>query len=119
MNIYLVDDSDLLRERLIGIIAETPGIKIVGQADNVDSAISDIKNLKPDLIFLDIRLPDGSGIDLLRAIKKTKGLPKIIMLTNYPYTQYEKKCKEYGADHFLDKSSDFDRIPDLLKHGIK
>ena len=115
MNIFIVDDSDLLRERLIGIIAETAGINIIGQADSVESAISGINSSKPDIIFLDIRLPDGSGIDVLKAIKKNGEFPKIIMLTNYPYIQYENKCRELGADYFLDKSSDFNRISDLLE----
>ncbi len=114
MKIYIVDDSDLLRERLIGMIAETDDVNIIGQSESAKVAISEIISKKPDLVFLDIRLPSGSGIEILEAIKNTSNAPTVVMLTNYPYAQYEKKCRDLGADHFLDKSRDFELIPALI-----
>ena len=73
----------------------------------------------PDAVILDIRLPRKSGIEVLRDIKKDKPSPVVIILTNYPYPQYQKECTEAGADYFLNKSTEFNKIADVLKNLTK
>ena len=111
MRIVLVDDSDIVRERLRAILN---GVEIVGEARDSLEAIDSIQELKPDVVILDIRLPNGSGIDVLQHIKESNPSTKVIMLTNYPYPQYRRKCLEAGADFFLDKSTEFDRLSEVL-----
>jgi DNA-binding NarL/FixJ family response regulator len=104
------------------MLDELAGIEIVGQAENVAEAISAIQNLQPDVVILDIRLPDGNGIDVLRNIKQDGVGPMVIILTNYPYPGYRQRCLNAGADFFLDKSTEFDQIPALferLKRGSR
>lgn len=60
-------------------------------------------------------MPRGNGIEVLTEIKKGKTDPRIIMLTNYPYTAYRLKCIEAGVDFFFDKSAEFDRVPEVVK----
>jgi two-component system response regulator DevR len=69
-----------------------------------------INEFDPDVVILDIRMPGGSGIDVLKTIKKKNEVPVIIMLTNYPHSQYRDKCMQNGADFFFDKSIDFKEI---------
>jgi DNA-binding NarL/FixJ family response regulator len=110
INVFIADDSLIVREHLVTMLDELAGIEIVGQAENVTEAISAIRRLQPDVVILDIRMPGGSGIDVLQDIKQDKTAPIVIILTNYPYAGYRKKCLQAGADFFLDKSSEFDQI---------
>jgi DNA-binding NarL/FixJ family response regulator len=115
IEVFLADDSLVVREHLVAMLDELAGIHIVGQAENVADAISGIRNLRPDVVILDIRMPDGSGIDVLQNIKQDSTAPMVIILTNYPYPGYRRKCLDAGADFFLDKSTEFDQIPKLLE----
>jgi DNA-binding NarL/FixJ family response regulator len=118
MKVLIVDDSALVRKRLFGMLSEIPKIEIAGQAQNAQEAIESIQKLKPDVAIMDIRLPDRSGIEVLKIIKKDTPAPLVIILTNYPYPQYRKKCMEAGADYFFDKSSEFEKVLDVLKRLI-
>ena len=72
-----------------------------------------ISRLQPDAVILDIRMPGGSGIDVLKKIKKNYPSTLVIMFTNYPTAQYRKRCLDLGTDFFFDKSTEFDKIPNL------
>lgn len=115
MKVFIVDDSTVLRERVIEMLSELPEIEIIGHAQNVSEALSAIKKLNPDVVILDIRIPGGSGMDVLEDIKKEKEAPMVIILTNYPYPQYRKKCLGLGADYFFDKSTEFEKVTELFK----
>jgi DNA-binding NarL/FixJ family response regulator len=120
VRVLIADDSVIVRERLVSMLSEFSGIEIVGQARDATEAIDAIRRLRPDVVILDIRMPGGSGIDVLRAIKKgRKAVPRVIMLTNFPYSQYRKKCMDAGADFFFDKSSEFENVAHVLKHHYK
>lgn len=115
MKILIVDDSELLRERLISLISELPKIEKIAQAQDAKEAMTSFKEFNPDVVVLDIRLSEGNGIDVLQKIKEQNaGLP-VIMFTNYPYPQYRKKCIQAGADFFFDKSTEFPKVIDVLK----
>jgi len=113
--VLIVDDAPLVRERLKAMLGELDDIETVAEAQDQPEALNSIRELNPDVVILDIRMPRGNGIDVLQSIKKHNSFPLVIMLTNYPYPQYQKKCLEAGADFFFDKSTEFDRIPVVLK----
>ena len=115
MKVFIADDSQVLRERLDEMLSELPGIEIMGYAQDVPEAITSIKKLNPDVVILDIRMPGGSGVDVLQDIKKKKNTPIVIVLTNYPYPQYRKKCMDLGADFFFDKSAEFEKVTKVFK----
>lgn len=119
MKVFIVDDSLVLRERLEEMLSDLPTIEIMGYAQDVSEAITSIKKLNPDVVILDIRMPGGSGIDVLQDIKKDNQAPVVIMLTNYPYPQYRKKCMDLGADFFFDKSTEFEKINAIFKQMIE
>ena len=119
MKVLIADDSVLLRERLTAMISELPGIQVIGQAENAQNAINSIRILKPDVTILDIRMPGGNGFEVLENIKKDKWHPLMIVLTSYPYPQYKKKCLDSGADYFFDKSTEFQKVIEVLKKFIK
>lgn len=115
IKVFIADDSLIVQEHLITLLDELAGIEIVGQAEHVAEAINVIGNLQPDVVILDIRMPGGSGIDVLQNIKQDGVGPMVIILTNYPFPGYRQKCLQDGADFFLDKSTEFDQIPALVE----
>ena len=115
VRVFIVDDSAIIRERLNTILSELKGIEIIGQAKGSTEAEEAIPKLKPDVVILDIRMHGGNGIEVLKNIKKDKNSPLVIMLTNYPYPQYRKKCKDAGANFFFDKSTEFEKVIEVFK----
>lgn len=115
MNVFIVDDSSVVRDRLREMLSEIKEVKIFGEAENVKEALGMLKDTSPDLIVLDIRLKEGNGFDLLKVIKQSHPNLKVIMLTNYPYPQYRERALEMGADHFFDKSVDFEKVIKIIK----
>ena len=116
--VYVVDDSDFVRERLIEMLSELEEVEIVGETGDPQEALAAIGEMVPDAVILDIRLPGKSGVEVLRDLKKEKPSPIVIILTNYPYPQYRKECTEAGADYFLNKSTEFNKIAEVL-NGLK
>jgi len=117
MRVFVADDSAPVRERIESLLREIPDIEVVGHAEDSLAARLLITALQPDVVILDINMPGGSGIEVLHDIKRLSPSPKVIMLTNYSQPQYRARCLEEGADHFFDKSTEFDRIRDVLGTG--
>ena len=119
IRVFVVDDSAIVAQKIKEILSEIKRVEVVGEATNAADAICYIDKLCPDAVTLDIRLNGVSGIDVLECIKKDKTPPKVIVLTNYPYPQYRKKCMDAGADYFFDKSSEFGTVIEVLKKLIQ
>jgi DNA-binding NarL/FixJ family response regulator len=115
MRVFIADDSRVVVERLADLLAEVPGTQLVGQAGDVGEAINAIQEMKPDALILDLQMPGGSGLDVLRAIRSSNPRIYVLICTNYPYPQYREECLTAGADLFLDKSAEFAKIPAILK----
>src|SRR5467141_1751060 len=113
--LLLVDDSRPVRQRLASLIAELPGVEVVGQAGRVGEAIRKIDRLRPQIVVLDISLPDGTGLEVLRAIRKQRPFPRVIMLTNFTEAAYRDKCLQLGAEYFFDKSAQFDQAVEVIR----
>ena len=115
LKVFISDDSATVRERLVTMALDLPEVDVVGQADDAPRSLGAIRQTRPDVVILDIRMPGGNGIEVLREVKKMNPAPRVIMLTNYAYAQYREKCEEAGADFFFDKSTEFDQIPLALE----
>jgi DNA-binding NarL/FixJ family response regulator len=113
--VFIVDDSPVVRDRLLAMISELPNVEVVGQADVAFEAINSIRRLRPSVVVLDISMPGGSGMYVLETVKKDQPVPVVIMLTNFAHEQYRQKCLQLGADYFFDKSTEFDRVTQVLR----
>ena len=114
MKIFIADDSALVRERLAALVSEVEDIELIGQTGDAHGAIEAIQRLRPDVVILDIRMPGGTGLQVLEAVKRREVAPVVIVLTAFPYPQYRKKCLEAGAEFFFDKATEFDHIAQVL-----
>jgi len=118
IDVFIVEDSPLVIERLENLISELPFVKIIGKAQNLESALMGVNLHKPQVAIIDIHLkedaPDVNGMDLLPILRKINPSIVLIMLTNFSDPKYQEKCLSLGADYFLDKSIDFTRISDIL-----
>jgi DNA-binding NarL/FixJ family response regulator len=114
--VLLVDDSRIVRERLRALISELHGVDVIGEAGNVAEGIRKIRRLRPDIVVLDISMPDGNGIQVLEAIKRPRRIgPQIIMLTNFAHEAYRERCIELGAEYFFDKSAEFEEAVHMIR----
>ncbi len=113
-HVLIVDDSEQIRERLAALLTESSQIRLVGQAGDSHEAMKSIALLRPDTVILDIRLPGSSGIEVLKQIKARYPQIQVIMLTNYDYAMYRQQCRRLGADHFLNKTREFEKIVNAI-----
>ena len=119
MKVFIADDSNIVRARLLMTLGDIKGIEIVGQAQDGYSALQKIRTLKPDVVILDIQMPGVDGIQVLKQIKQHQPDTTVIMLTNYPYLVVKIKCLSAGADHFFDKSTEVDALYKVIQKLAK
>jgi DNA-binding NarL/FixJ family response regulator len=115
LSILIVDDNLGFISRIIGLLDGVDNISSIHTACNSDEAFKLLDEEKPDIALLDIQLPGKSGISILKQIKDSSGNCQVIMLTNNTGDYYRQQCKRLGADHFLDKTNDFDLVPGIVK----
>jgi two-component system LytT family response regulator len=109
MRVLIVDDERLARKELSSLLSQMKEIEIVGEAVNADDAISKIKELQPDLLFLDIQMPGKTGFDLLQELENA---PDVIFTT--AYDEYALRAFEVNALDYLLKPIQPERLKDCL-----
>ena len=112
--VLIVDNSFLIIDRLIDMLKEAASVEIIFTATNFNEAVDILKINKTDIVLLDIQLPGENGIELLKYIMKTYSGIKVVMLSNLVSKYYQQLCKKEGAVNFIDKSKDFDLIPEIV-----
>ena len=83
LRVFLVDDHEVVRRGVADLLEEDEGLSVVGQAGSVSQALARIPALKPDVAVLDVRLPDGNGIELARELRSKLPELNCLMLTSY------------------------------------
>jgi two-component system LytT family response regulator len=109
MKALIVDDEPLARRELRRLLTAFPWIQVVGEAADVDEALSQIDKLAPALVFLDVQMPGGTGFDLLAQLER---LPRVIFTTAYDH--YAVKAFEVSAVDYLLKPIEPDRLAAAL-----
>jgi CheY-like chemotaxis protein len=121
MNILIADDSQIIRTTLQRMISSFKDNVEFHFAENVQEAINCLSQIQIEVVILDIRMPGGSGFDVLKEAKKQKKVPMVIMLTNYASDSYRYKAEKEGTDYFFDKSTDYEKLIQVLndKENLK
>ena len=119
MKVFLVEDSAMLRERLEALLTAIPGVRVVGHAAEAGPAIEGILAAGADAVVLDIQLAQGSGFDVLRALRERASHIAVYVLTNFASDGYRKAAERLGARGFFDKSNDIAALRDALAAGAE
>src|SRR5262245_4619983 len=114
IRVFVADDSIVLRERVLEMLRDIPGVEVLGCAEDGLHAIDCIRQLRPDAVVLDIQMPRGTGLDVLKNIHAVDGVPLFVVFTNFPYPQYRKRAMECGARYFFDKTTEFEKLRELF-----
>ena len=116
LKVYIVEDSPVLRERVIESLEETGNSRIVGSADTEDEAVSGIIDSVPDAVVLDIQLREGNGLNVLRRLRSIdlEVRPLVIILTNYNYPEFRYRAMTAGTDYFFDKATELHRVAEII-----
>lgn len=115
LKVLIADDSELLRERLTRLLSAIEGIEVAGAAPDGATARRLVQTLQPDALILDLRMPGGSGIEVLQQIRQDGARLKVIILTSFPYPQYRERCLAAGADYFFDKSEELELVSETMR----
>lgn len=107
MKLLIVEDSRLIGERLCAAFADLPAIE-TSVVDGVAAGLARFSAWQPDLAIVDAELPDGSGIEVLRAFKRERPTMRVLMFSNYPV--FRRRSEHFGADAFFDKSHEFEAL---------
>lgn len=110
VNILLADDHRMVREGIRCLLENVPEFNVVGEAADGYECISLVNKTKPNIVLLDIDMPDMNGIEALRVIKEQKMICKVIMLTRHNEIDYLMKALEIGCDGYILKESSFETL---------
>lgn len=113
LRVFLVEDSAPIRERLQEMIAGA-GAATVGHASGVAAAIQGVLQLQPELVILDVQLEDGTGFDVLRAVRARAPGIDIYLFSNFAAFPYRDLAARLGAKGFFDKSREFGLMRDAV-----
>jgi DNA-binding NarL/FixJ family response regulator len=115
LRILLVDDHQVVRLGVQALIDDQEGMRVVGEAGTVREAVRRAKELGPDVVVLDVRLPDGSGVDACRQIKADSPETRVVILTSFPDDQVILDAIACGADGYVLKQIGSDDLIDALR----
>ncbi len=115
IRILVVDDHKLVRQGIINALSAEKDISVIGQAENGLEAVSKVRELKPDIVVMDLNMPVMNGSEAARTLREKKSKVKIIIISVNADKQSEKTVLEAGADAFLSKSSDLDELLSVIR----
>ena len=103
--VLLIDDHELIRQGLAGAFAQTEGFEVAGQAASVEDGLALAREVSPDVVVTDVRLPDGSGLDVVRALRKDNKVVGLVVLTMYAGDEQLFAAMDAGASGFVGKDA--------------
>lgn len=120
VSVFVAESSNSVREALCELIAEMDGVELAGMAGDACDAIEGYleraqMHVPPQVLILDTQLAEGSGLGVLRFIKRGFPLTSIIMLCDCASAMYRERCTSQGADYFFDKTTEFPRVREVLQ----
>jgi DNA-binding NarL/FixJ family response regulator len=101
LRLLIVDDHEVVRQGLAAVLSRHEEFQVVGEAGTVAESIAAARRFEPDLVVMDVRLPDGSGIEACRAIRAELPATRVVMLTSYPDEEAVLSAILAGASGYL------------------
>ena len=116
-SVLLVDDHELIRHGLAMAFARDGGFSVIGEAATIADAHASVSALQPDVVVVDLRLPDGSGLDLVRALRKERAELGLVVLTMYAGDEQIFAAMDAGASAFVGKDSPSGEVIAAARHA--
>jgi two-component system response regulator DevR len=101
LTLLIVDDHEVVRQGLVALLGRRPEFQVVGEAGTVAEAVAAARKFQPDLVVMDVRLPDGSGVEACREIRAEFPATRVVMLTSYPDEDAVLSAIVAGASGYL------------------
>ena len=119
MKLMIVDDSEIISIRLKEMLQGIENLEISTVVEDGVQAIAQFSLLKPDILILDLMIPRMNGLDVLRNVRSINKQVIIIIFTNYHQSYFRDRCTELGANYFLDKSADFEKVYQICQNTAR
>jgi len=119
IRVLIVDDHEVVREGLRALLRRRPELAMVGEADSVASAIEQAQRTEPDVVIMDVRLPDGSGVEACREIRSLRPETKVLMLTSYADNEAVFASIMAGATGYLLKQTRSQALVDAIERAMR
>lgn len=115
--VLLIDDHELIRTGLTRAFERDPGMSVIGQAGSVAQAMAAYQGLKPQVVVTDLQLPDGTGLDIVRAIRQQSDTVGLVMLTMHSGDEHIFAAMEAGASAFVGKDAPAREVVSAARHS--
>jgi DNA-binding NarL/FixJ family response regulator len=118
VRVLVVDDHELIRQGLVGAFSREPGMQVVGEADTVGSALESYAEQRPQVVVTDLQLPDGTGLDIIRAIRKENQQAGLVVVTMHSGDEQIFASMEAGASAFVGKDAPSAEVVKAARHAV-
>jgi len=115
--VLLVDDHDLIRDGLLGVFSREPGMEVVGTAKTVREALAVEEDQAPDVVVTDLQLQDGTGLDIVRAVRGRRADAGLVVLTMHSGDDQIFAAMEAGASAFVGKDAPSSEVVQASRHA--
>jgi DNA-binding NarL/FixJ family response regulator len=115
IRVVLADDHAMMREGVRHVLSATPGFQVVGEAASGREAVEVAARMQPDVVVLDISMPEGSGLEVLEELRRRAPAARVLVLSVHDDTEYVLQSVRAGAAGYLRK----DTTPDSLRHAVR
>src|SRR3954462_10759247 len=115
IRVLIADDQMMVREGFSVLLGAMPDIEVVGEAVNGRDAVERVRELAPDVVLMDIRMPELNGIEATREIVAADGAAKVLVLTTFDLDEYVYQALRAGASGFLLKDASARQLADAVK----
>lgn len=116
VRVALVDDQEMIRMGLRMVLESQPGIEIVGEADDGDTALDLLGEVEADVVLMDVRMPRMNGVEATQAITDRGSTPRVLILTTFDLDEYAYEGLRAGASGFLLKDTPVEDVAAAIRH---
>lgn len=116
IRILLVDDQEMVRRGFAMVLGAEPGLSIVGEAEDGDTAVGFVRDNEVDVVVMDVRMPRMSGVEATRLIRHDMNAPRVLILTTFDLDEYVYEALRAGASGFLLKDAGTAELTSAIRH---
>lgn len=118
IRVLIADDTPEISGRVVDSLSELEGIEIVGPAGNGPEALQLFDVHRPEILIVDLQMPGMSGFEVIREIRRRAAGTLVIVLTGHENPEFRAHSLEIGANYFLGKTTDFERLTDIIRSYV-